>query len=175
MLCRTVIIEGGHRYEHLYRVTPPSLVAQYVERVPMVEAQFDPKASTATGYCWVVWDKQLSDGRFAGYQNDLVQAPMCWIPPCRKELERPWERINALLIVAENEKRKAEDIQLGNRVGSDADIDAHEEKAADRHATACKELAALKAAPGWREIKPLLRDTDGKRLTTARIDELLGA
>lgn len=171
MLCRTVIIEGQHRFEHLYSVEPPSLIAQYVERVPMVEAQFDPKASTATGYCWVVWDKEHPAQ--TTYPNGLMQAPLCWIPPSRFELERPWERINALLIVAKNERDKATDIALGIRVGTEEDMDAHIEKSVDRATTACKELRALKDAPGWRTTKKLLRGVDGRRLTDARIAELL--
>lgn len=172
LLCRTVIIEGMHRYEHLYSVTPPSLIAQYVERVPMVEAQVDPKASTATGYCWAVWDKQHPPQKT--YPNKLLQAPLCWIPPCRRQLERPWERINALLIVATNESRKADDIALGMREGTEADIAAHREKAIDRHLTACKELALLKAGAQWYRTKLLLRDIDGTLLTDTRIDRLLG-
>lgn len=171
MLCRTVIIEGQTRFENLYSVHPPSLVAQYVERVPMVEAQFDPKASTATGYAWVVWDKQNPMKK--KYPNDLLQAPLCWIPPSRFELERPYERINALLIVAKNERDKAADIALGTRLGTKEDAEDHTKKAADRQASAVKELTALKAGAGWRETKKLLRDIDGRRLTDKRIAELL--
>lgn len=173
MLCRTVIVEGGGRYERLYNITPPSLIAQYVERVPMVEAQFDPKASTATGYCWVVWDKKNPMKK--KYPNNLLQAPLCWIPPCRREMERPYERINALLIVAKNESEKADAIALGSREGTDENITDHRSKAIDRCLTAKKELAILKASPEWREIKPLLRDVDGRRLSNARIAEIIGA
>lgn len=174
MLCRTVIIEGGGRFERLYNVTPPSLIAQYVERVPMVEAQFDPKASTATGYCWIVWDKECPAPVIGEYNNSLLQVPLCWIPSCRKELERPYERINALLIVSLNEAKKADDIALGTREGTDEDVENHREKAADRRATAIKELAALKSTPDWNVTKKLLRDFDGSRMTQARIASLIG-
>lgn len=167
MLCRTVIIEGMARYENLYSPLPPALVAQYVERVPMVEGGFDPKASTATGYAWIVWDKTAP--AFEGYANGLVQAPLCWIPPCRKELERPYERINALLIVAKNEHDKAEDIRLGLREGDEETQKGHQEKSVDRQASACRELAALRASADWKVIRPLLRDVDGARLSDARI------
>lgn len=170
MLCRTVIIEGLARYTNLYSVTPPSLVAQYVERVPMVEAQFDPKASTATGYAWIVWDKEAPAQ--VGYDNGLVQAPLCWIPPCRKELERPWERINALLIVAKNERDKAEQIALGTREGTDEDAQEHEDKSRDRYATAQRELRTLRNAEGWDAVRPLLRDIDGAKLSDRRIAEI---
>jgi len=52
-------------------------VAQFSERVPMVRGRLDAKASTATGYAWVVWRKPLDQ------PTGLV-----WIPPCRKGLER---------------------------------------------------------------------------------------
>lgn len=89
MLCRTVIIEGKHRYEYLYSVEKPAIIAQFVERVPMVEGRVDPKASTATGYCWVVWDKnRAAKGSYPSASN-IVQTSLGWIPPCRKALEYP--------------------------------------------------------------------------------------
>src|SRR6516225_1748443 len=78
MLTRTVFIESVGRYERLFRSNPPSQFAQFTERVPMVKGRVDKKASTATGYGWLVWEKErLGDG------TELV-----WIPPCRKALER---------------------------------------------------------------------------------------
>ncbi len=161
MLCRTAIIEGRTRYRDLYENTPPSLIAQFVERVPMVEGQYDPLASTATSYAWLIWDKHYSLRHDARYRNHLVQTPLCWIPPCRKELERPWERINALLAVAENEEQKA--VELGQH-GTDKDaplIAAHRAKAASRFQTACKELAAYRESSEWGFTRPLLRLSDG--------------
>jgi hypothetical protein len=77
MLVRTVFIESVGRHERLFRDRPPSLFAQFTERVPMVKGRLDKKASTATGYGWIVWDKQLS--------NNVPQ--LVWIPACRKALE----------------------------------------------------------------------------------------
>ncbi|SMD12948.1 SAM-dependent methyltransferase [Primorskyibacter flagellatus] len=76
MLVRTVFIESVGRYERLFSQTPPSKVAQFVERVPMVRGRVDRKASTATGYAWVIWEKGT------GTSPSLV-----WVPPCRKKLE----------------------------------------------------------------------------------------
>ncbi len=92
LLCRTVIIESKGRYENLYSHTPPSVVAQFVERVPMVQGRVDPIATTATGYCWMVWDK-AANGPFRPRlyptpDYSILQAPLAWIPPCRKQLER---------------------------------------------------------------------------------------
>ncbi len=77
LLVRTSWLEGGDRYTRLFVPHPPSIVAQFVERVPMVKGRWDPKASTATSYVWVVWRK---DWEACG--TELV-----WIPPgCRARL-----------------------------------------------------------------------------------------
>jgi hypothetical protein len=77
MLTRTVFIESVGRYNRLFEPTPPALFAQFTERVPMVKGRVDKKASTATGYGWLVWNKASTGA------TQLV-----WIPPCRKVLER---------------------------------------------------------------------------------------
>jgi hypothetical protein len=77
MLTRTVFIESVGRYERLFKSSPPSSFAQFVERVPMVKGRVDKKASTATGYGWLVWEKKRS-----------ARPQLVWIPPCRKTLER---------------------------------------------------------------------------------------
>jgi len=77
MLTRTVFLESVGRYERLFLNTPPSIVAQFCERVPMVKGRLDPKATTATGYAWIIWEKNRQD-----------QTVLKWIKPCRKSLER---------------------------------------------------------------------------------------
>ncbi len=78
MLARTVFLESVGRYDRLFNLTPPSIFAQFTERVPMFKGRLDAKGSTATGYAWFVWIK--------GYN----EAPLLtWVPPCRKKLERP--------------------------------------------------------------------------------------
>jgi hypothetical protein len=77
MLVRTVFIESVGRYNRLFSQTPPSYIAQFVERVPMVRGRLDRKASTATGYCWLIWTKK-----------SFINTELLWIPPCRKKLER---------------------------------------------------------------------------------------
>ena len=78
MLVRTSFLETIGRYERLFNVTPPDIVAIFSERVPMVKGRLDRKASTATSYAWLVWLKN-SRGELTELQ---------WIPPCRKRLER---------------------------------------------------------------------------------------
>jgi hypothetical protein len=78
ILARTVFLESIGRYEKIFSEQPPTKFAQFTERVPMVQGRLDQKASTATGYAWLVWEKKGS------------QIPrLMWVPPCRKALERP--------------------------------------------------------------------------------------
>lgn len=80
MLTRTVFLESIGRYERLFSVTPPAIVAQFSERVPMVKGRVDKKASTATGYAWLIWLK--CDGEWQ------TSTKLIWVPPCRKSLEK---------------------------------------------------------------------------------------
>lgn len=77
ILARTVFLESAGRYDAIFRETPPTKFAQFVERVPMVKGRLDEKASTATGYAWLVWEK-----------NARNPPRLMWVPPCRRELER---------------------------------------------------------------------------------------
>ena len=76
ILSRTVFLESIGRYERIFQKQRPSLVAQFTERVPMVRGRLDIKATTATGYAWLVWNKPLKG-----------TSTLVWIPPCRKKLE----------------------------------------------------------------------------------------
>jgi hypothetical protein len=82
ILARTVFLESSRRYNAIFSTTPPSKFAQFVERVPMVKGRLDGKATTATGYAWLVWEKE-----FVGPSR------LMWVPPCRKTLERPGDYI----------------------------------------------------------------------------------
>lgn len=77
ILARSVFLESVGRYNDIFRDTPPTKFAQFVERVPMVKGRLDRNASTATSYAWFVWEKA---------NKSLPQ--LMWIPPCRKQLER---------------------------------------------------------------------------------------
>lgn len=78
ILARTVFLESVGRYEGIFRDTPPTIFAQFSERVPMLRGRVDRKGTTATAYAWFVWNKDLR----------LSEAKLVWIPPCRAELER---------------------------------------------------------------------------------------
>lgn len=77
ILARTVFIESVGRYQNIFLNHPPSKFAQFTERVPMVKGRLDKKASTATGYSWLVWEKESRD-----------KSRLVWVPPCRKNLEK---------------------------------------------------------------------------------------
>lgn len=77
VLVRTMFIEGVGRHTRLFSEKPPSIVAQFSERVPIVKGRLDANASSATGYAWLVWKKASID-----------QTRLMWVPPCRKMLEK---------------------------------------------------------------------------------------
>lgn len=93
VIVRSAFLEGGDRYNNLFNFRPPAIVAQHAERVIMTKgivrdpaklywdevAQKWKRPSTATSYCWLIW---LRD-------NPWNCTRMMWIPPCRKQLERP--------------------------------------------------------------------------------------
>jgi hypothetical protein len=78
ILARTVFLESSGRYRAIFENNPPTKFAQFVERVPMVKGRLDKKATTATGYAWLVWEKNNND----------ASPRLMWVPPCRKQLER---------------------------------------------------------------------------------------
>lgn len=73
-LVRTSWLEGGERYREIFAKTPPVAIAQFCERVPMVKGRWDPKASTATSYCWVVW-----------LRGAAIETRFIWIPPGQRQ------------------------------------------------------------------------------------------
>lgn len=80
LLVRTQFLEGQGRFGGLFKPRPPQLVAQYVERVPMHRGRWEPKGTSATSYCWVVWRKHPP--------HDWRHTRFVWIPPCKKEMSR---------------------------------------------------------------------------------------
>jgi hypothetical protein len=88
MLTRTVFIESVGRYDRLFRENPPWRAAQFTERVPMVKGRLDKKASTATGYAWIVWKV-----------GQTGPTELFWIPPTRKALEREGDYDHSRVVV----------------------------------------------------------------------------
>jgi len=78
LLVRTAWFESEERYLRLFRHRPPSIIAQFAERVPMHLGAWNPDGGTATAYAWIVWDGIALDTRFE------------WIPyGCKKCLTHP--------------------------------------------------------------------------------------
>jgi hypothetical protein len=76
VIVRTSFLESVGRYENLFKKNPPSIIAHFTERVPMVKGRLTATGSTATSYCWLVWMDGEAGTRFV------------WIPPCRRQLEQ---------------------------------------------------------------------------------------
>ena len=77
ILARTVFLESIGRYRNLFEHAPPTKFAQFTERVPMLRGRLDRRATTATGYAWLVWELDAA-----------TEPQLMWIPPCRRQLER---------------------------------------------------------------------------------------
>lgn len=78
IIVRSAFLEGVGRHRDLFSKTPPSYVLQFTERVVMHKGKLSAKGSTATAYCWLVWDLCADHG----------ETRFGWISPCRKRLER---------------------------------------------------------------------------------------
>lgn len=78
LLVRSVWAEGGDRYRRIFKPFPPSYIAQFSERVPMVKGRWDPTATTATSYAWFIWVKEDA-------LNPKLDTKFVWIPPGSRE------------------------------------------------------------------------------------------
>lgn len=76
VIVRSAFLESVGRYNNLFRDNPPTIVAQFTERVVILKGRLDGEGSSATAYSWLVWVKGTEP------------RPVQWIPPCRKALER---------------------------------------------------------------------------------------
>ena len=95
-LLRMQWLEGETRFREVYADRAPSLVAPFVERVPMCEGGLDPEGSTATMYAWFVWLREPDAWRRSDAPEWLFGSPddltLHLIPPCRQDLWRPEDR-----------------------------------------------------------------------------------
>jgi hypothetical protein len=79
LLVRSCWAEGADRYRLLFKNHPPTHIAQFCERVPMVKGRWDPTASTATSYAWFIWYRPAVNG----------DTKFLWITPGARER---WQR-----------------------------------------------------------------------------------
>ncbi len=85
-LLRMQWLEGGGRFNSVYRRKGPTFIAPFVERVPMCEGGWDLAGSTATMYAWFVWRRSRGDWQF----SDPDCIPIRLIPPgCADRLTHP--------------------------------------------------------------------------------------
>ncbi len=87
MLVRLQFVEGQGRFNDLFSKTPPTVIAQFAERVSLVPGCLDPKANLPTAYCWMVWGPDHGIG---------CATRFVWIPPCRDELTQPGDYVSIL-------------------------------------------------------------------------------
>ena len=59
VLCRMQVLEGESRYEKIFIDNPPTDIYQYVDRIQCWKNGEEPEGSSAQGYCWVIWDKNI--------------------------------------------------------------------------------------------------------------------
>lgn len=91
LLQKQTWLTGGERYAQVYLETPPDLVAQFVERVPMCLGGYDPRASSDMDYAWFIWLTPGERRLFCNWLNQRrVNAPTGWldvllIPPGQRE------------------------------------------------------------------------------------------
>jgi hypothetical protein len=79
MFFRTQWLETVGRYERVFKPYPPTMIGQFVERVPLHKGRWEPDGNTATAYLWIVWIK--------GWRESTS---FFWIEPsCREALTRP--------------------------------------------------------------------------------------
>lgn len=77
VIVRSAFLEGVGRYQRLFSLCPPTDILQFTERVVMHKGKLSADGSSATAYCWLVWDKSAAH-----------TCRLHWIAPCRKRLER---------------------------------------------------------------------------------------
>jgi hypothetical protein len=77
-LVRTGFLEGEERQDRLFAPTPPALVAQFVERLPMHRGRWVVNGKSATAYSWLVWHTHQPRG----------EPRFCWLPKSRRQLTR---------------------------------------------------------------------------------------
>lgn len=88
ILLRTQILEGAERFREIYEpLADRWTFAQFVERIPMAEAQCSPDLSSATAYGWLVIWQEPKPAEFLLARRH--------IRPCRAHLERSGDYVMA--------------------------------------------------------------------------------
>lgn len=85
MLCRLAFLEGGKRWQLLYRDCRYYAVAPFSERLPLVMGCYDPDANSAAAYAWFFWLKDGVGPRVRPPRPFVIDIP----PGTRARLTRP--------------------------------------------------------------------------------------
>ena len=86
MLLRMQFLEGGDRYDELFKDHPPSMIFVFCDRVAMHKGKIEKKQSTATAYCWFVWSLEHDDDTMI---EESLGPRIHWLPNGTKlRLER---------------------------------------------------------------------------------------
>ena len=85
VLVRSQFIHGKDRWSRLYGPTPPTKIFAFTERVMFNRGKVAPKGASAVDFSWLVWEP---------YYMEDEKTRLFWIPPSKKELERPtdWDQ-----------------------------------------------------------------------------------
>lgn len=75
MFFRLQWLETNGRYERIFAPYPPSIIAQFAERVPLCKGEWKPDGDTATAYLWIIWR--------VNYPSEHTR--FFWIPPGQRE------------------------------------------------------------------------------------------
>lgn len=76
MFLRLQWLETNGRYERIFAPHPPTMIAQFAERVPLCKGKWDPDGDTATAYLWIVW---------MPHRVPREHTRFFWIPPGQRE------------------------------------------------------------------------------------------
>ena len=83
ILVRVAFLETIDRYNQLLKLYPPTIILQFVERLPMEKGKLRKEASSATAYCWLIWDCEVED-----FTQTEMGTRFHWLPPgTRRQLE----------------------------------------------------------------------------------------
>jgi hypothetical protein len=77
MFLRLQWLESVGRYQRIFSKFPPTLIAQFCERVPLHKGRWEPEGATATAYLWIVW--------LPARQSARGLTEFFWIPPGQRE------------------------------------------------------------------------------------------
>ena len=67
LLLRLAFLEGGERCQKIFKVTPPSRVWVFSERITFYPKDAVQKGSGTTAYAWFVWDKRSTETQSLGW------------------------------------------------------------------------------------------------------------